>query len=42
MTTGSGIYNLLDKKQGDSVSEYSQSYATKSIAGGNQLQTIYA
>lgn len=34
MTTGSGIFNLLSKKQGDSISEYSMSYATKSQIGG--------
>ena len=35
MTTGSGIFNLLNKgKAGDSISEYSMSIATKSQIGG--------
>lgn len=44
MTTGTGIYNLLNKgKAGaDSISEYSMSIATKSQIGGVALQQLYS
>ena len=42
LTTGTGIYDLHDRKPTDSISEYSMSYATKSQIGGGPMQAFYS